>query len=151
MPEQTNPSTTDPKPNIDYAADYLKYIVDLGYKAEIDADADIKFESESNTYFLILDDRDPVFFRLAYPNFFPLESDEDRRRGLEAANYANRLTKVAKVTVTAKNNVWASIEMFLPEKDDFKKVFPRSFETLRKATSRFLTQVMSKDPSGLAK
>ena len=87
---------------------YLEHLKDEGYRPALDDDGDIYFKKEGKTYLIILDEDDPTFFRLVFPNFWEIESDEERERVVHAASAATAATKVTKV-FPVEDNVWASI------------------------------------------
>ena len=108
---------------------YVKYLMEEGYKPEVDSDGDVQFKREGRTYFIGVSELDPGFFRVVLANFWPINSVEERLRVLAAADYSNAELKVFKV-FTVKNSVWASIELFVASPEDFRGVFRRSMLTL---------------------
>lgn len=115
---------------------YVEYLANEGYRPELDKDGDVMFKKESGTYLIMVDKDDAEYFRLSFPNFWPLKTPEDQSKALEACNYANRMSKVAKLTMFP-NNVWANIELYVPNREGFKPVFERSLRSLTNAISNF--------------
>ncbi|MDZ7337921.1 MAG: hypothetical protein ONB30_05225 [candidate division KSB1 bacterium] len=115
---------------------YQDFLLEEGYTTTIDDDGDVIFKSEGRTYAILIDDRDEDFFRIVFPNFWPIESKQERLKVEQAALQATAETKVAKV-FPVRDNVWASIEMFCSPPDVFKAVFARSMSALRAAVGSF--------------
>lgn len=115
---------------------YLSYLAQDGYKAEIDDDGDIKIEHDNYYDYIYVNEDDLEFFRLVRPKIWSIESEEERLKALRSANAATRKSKVAKIYVT-KNNVSASIEIFLASPSDFKGVFKRSLGALNNGYNNF--------------
>lgn len=119
---------------------YLSYLREEGYEPTIDADGDIEFKMEGVPYLILIVENDPDFFEILMPNFWPLESEAERARALAAADHANATIKVAKV-YTLGDNVSAATELFLPQPDDFGKVFRRSLLAVNAAVNAFVEQM----------
>lgn len=115
---------------------YLNYLSEEGFRPELDSDGDVQFKMEGLTYFMEVDDRDDAFFRICLPNFWGIENDVERSQVLEAADFTNAKSKVAKI-FTIQSNVWASIELFVPEPDSFRVLFPRSMSAIQNAVRSF--------------
>lgn len=115
---------------------FRAYLQAEGYVPRIDEDGDVVFKAEGLTYILFGAEDDPEYFRLAIPNFWPIEDDEERLRVLVAAAAVTAQMKVAKVQVI-RDNVWASVEMFVDPIENFTRVFPRSLRTLQATVREF--------------
>jgi hypothetical protein len=127
---------------------YLEFLREEGYRPEIDRDEDIKFKSEGRWHYVIVDRDDPSFVRLVYPNFWSLETAEERRRAVVASERATAETKVAKVYVV-KDDVWAAVEAFCVPHEVFKAVIPRGLRALRTAANVFVKNMReSARPTG---
>src|SRR4051794_23566871 len=119
---------------------YLTTVKQEGYLPEIDKDGDIKFKSEGRTFYLIVEEKDENFISILYPNFWEIENDQERSLALKAADEANARAKVAKIHLM-KDNVWAAVEILLPNPESFGKVFPRCVLFLGNAIRHFLDQM----------
>ncbi|MBN2199503.1 MAG: hypothetical protein JW747_06585 [Candidatus Aminicenantes bacterium] len=119
---------------------YMDYLTEEGYKPEIDEDGDVRFKREGRNYFIQVDDKDLEFFRLVFPNFWPIESEEERTQVLAAADVSNAKSKVAKV-YTVRDNIWASIEIFVAKPEHFKDVFKRSISALENGVANFVNKM----------
>jgi hypothetical protein len=115
---------------------YRLYLQDEGYKPEVDSDGDVRFKKEGRTYVIIVDQDDEAFFTVVYPQFWKIESEDERRRVLTSCDHANNLSKVAKV-FTVQDNVWAATEMFVSAPEGFKPVFDRAMSALQNCVSNF--------------
>lgn len=117
-----------------YFADFLHR---EGFRPEVRTrDHLVFFKYEGKSYAIELDEQDEEFFRIVFPNFWPIEGEEERRRVLLAADHANAKLKVAKV-FTVEDNVFATIEMFLADPAHFKPVFARALGALKNAAEIF--------------
>jgi hypothetical protein len=115
---------------------YMDTLAEEGYRPKLDEDGDVVFKSEGRTLYIRMYPDDTEYMQLVLPNFWKIESEEERELALIAANHATRVTKVTKVFVT-KANTCASIEMFLPEPALFAKILNRSVAALRNGAEHF--------------
>jgi hypothetical protein len=115
---------------------YSDFLSTEGFRPTQDPDGDLVFKKEGRTYLIICDDEDPTFFRLVFPNFWSIESDAERLQALTAAQEATADTKVAKVFLV-KDNVWASVELFVADPAAVAPVFERSMGALESAVNRY--------------
>ena len=117
---------------------YMDYLIEEGYRPTIDSDGDVIFKHEGRAYFIDIDTSDEQFFRIVYPNFWSIESAEELARVLYAANYATRMTKVAKVYLRSDGkDTIASIEMFFEQPEHFRSVFRRAMSALQTSITNF--------------
>jgi hypothetical protein len=119
---------------------YLDYLRDEGYRPGLDRDGDIKFKHEGRTYLLLVDEQDTACVRLIFPNFWGLDTPDEKRKAVEAAERATAETKVSKVYLVG-DNVWAAFEMLCTPPETLKAVFARAIRTLKTASSKFAEQV----------
>lgn len=115
---------------------YLDFLKREGYFPEVDRDGDITFKREGGLFLLFTEEEDPAYFRLVYPGFWSIDSEEERQRALKAAVEIGREIKVVKIYLTEKNT-WAAVEQFFDPIEDFQKVFGRLIRTLRGGVTRF--------------
>ncbi len=118
-------------------ADFLR---SEGYSPNVDKDYDITFKIEGKAYLIIPDPNDEMYFGILFPNFWPIESEAERAKVTISALKATADTKVAKI-YPYKDNVIASIELFLSPYDSFKLVFNRSMSALRAAVTNFVNMM----------
>jgi len=119
---------------------FQEFLRKEGYVPEIDSDGDIVFKREGRTYLIFLSDKDDEFFRIAFPGFWKIESEEERARVERAALRATANTKVAKVFPVGENT-WATIELFCESIEAAKPVFARSMNALQHAVSEFVKEM----------
>lgn len=113
--------------------DVKEYLTDQGFRPSIDQDGDLQFKYEGGRYFIEAKEKDEMFIRIVFPNFWEIETPEEKIKCYEAANSVSRGVKVVKVFVVDfkdGSNVWASVELFLPDLEAFKVVFLRSIRLL---------------------
>lgn len=122
---------------------YTSFLEEEGYRPNIDDDGDIYFKREGKTYLIFVDSEDSKFFRLVFPNFWPIESEEERLMVLHAANAATAQTKTAKVYMV-QDNVWASVELFIDDPSHFKALFGRCMDALGVGVQTFVTAMKAK-------
>ena len=115
---------------------YHNFLAEEGYRPVIDKDGDVTFKVEGRIYFIQIFEDDDLFFRVCFPNFWEIESDEERQKVLKASNIATRTSKVAKI-FTVEDNVWASVELFIGDPDAFKLVFARCLSALQNCVRSF--------------
>ncbi len=119
---------------------YVEHLEAEGYRPSIDADGDIQFKREGRTYFIIISERDPEFFRLVLANIWKIEDDSERSRVLVAADHSNAVSKVSKVYLV-QDNVWVCVELFLAAPEDFKGVFERSLAAMEVGVSNYVERM----------
>jgi len=125
---------------------YLAYLAEEGYKAEVDKDGDVLFKYEGKYYFIDTDtnnNEDGLCFQVYCPNFWEIESEEERRRALSAANAVNSRAKIGKVYIIA-DDTWARVALLLQSPEQFKDFFDRALLALQGCVSDF-RQKMHKD------
>jgi len=125
----------------DRAEMYRAYLAGEGFPAQIDRDGDVTFKHEGGSYVIIIDEDDETYFRLVFPSFWSIESDEERVRVILAAVHATAQIKVAKVYPLG-DQTFASIEMFVSPPEGFKPVFLRSLRALHAAVQCFREKVL---------
>jgi len=122
---------------------YMDYLNSEGYQAKIDSDGDVRFKSEGRTFFIAIDEDDPLFLRIVLPNIWPIENNEEKLQVLIAADYTNRKIKAAKVFI-AQGNTWAAIESFVADPENISAIFKRSLSALNGSAMQFAQKMRSK-------
>lgn len=121
---------------------YLDLLAEEGYRPRIDAYGDVGFKCEGKTYFIEIYDKDEVFFRLVYPNFWPIASKEELSRVKETALAVTAGNRVVKIFPLGGTNTWAEIVMFCSPPQTFTAVvFDRCLSALRNAVREFIARM----------
>jgi hypothetical protein len=118
---------------------YMGYLRQEGYLPAIDEDGDIMFRVSGGSYFIIIDENDLQFFHIYMGFSLGAISAED---AINAANYSNRHSKVAKVSISSDGRI-ANItaELLLNNPRDFTPVFSRALSLIRNAEINFFSQL----------
>ena len=117
---------------------YLEFLAEEGFRPKIDAYGGVEFKCEGGNYFIDIDEKDEVFFRLVYPGFWPIKSDEELSQVKEVALAVTAEYKVVKIHPVGDTNTSASIELFCSPPETFQKVFNRSLRALRSGVQKFI-------------
>ncbi|PID49829.1 MAG: hypothetical protein CR991_04630 [Proteobacteria bacterium] len=119
---------------------YIDYLTEQGYKAELTENKYIIFKRQGHTLFIDIQEKDLAFFRVALPNIWPIETEEERAKVLVASDRASSIVKVAKV-YTVEDDVWICVELFVNQPEDFKGLFERSLSAIEDAVFVFTTHM----------
>lgn len=115
-----------------------EYLSEEGYRPQLDEDGDISFKSEGKYYIIQGYQNDAEFIRLIAPNLWEIDDPATLEQAYIQANKVTCDIKSAKVFVNRdETNVWASIELFMPDSEVFIAVFPRCLSALDGAVSKF--------------
>ena len=109
-----------------------------GLFPEPDDDGDLRFKYEGGHYVLFAEPDDEPYVRVLFPNFWSIDSDDERERAYHAASVASRRCKGAKVWLRDdETDVCASIEAFLPGPEYLEYVLARMLSALQYAARQF--------------
>jgi hypothetical protein len=135
--------TKDSNPNPSFKIAYFEQLLkEEGYLPKIDEDGDLVFKSEGKTLFIPADSSDEEFIRISLPNFWSIDSDEEREVVAMVCCKVNKSVKVAKVCIV-NDNVWASVEMFASPIQSVHDVFLRCITVLNLAVAEFRREMVS--------
>jgi hypothetical protein len=135
--------TKDYNPNPSFKIAYFEQLLkEEGYLPKIDEDGDLVFKSEGKTLFIPADSSDEEFIRISLPNFWSIDSDEEREVVAMVCCKVNKSVKVAKVCIV-NDNVWASVEMFASPIQSVHDVFLRCITVLNLAVAEFRREMVS--------
>lgn len=110
---------------------YVSFLKEEGYQPRVDDDGDIVFKAEGGNFYIDVDEKDLQSFRIVFPNFWEIESPEEKERVFVVSNYINRTTKVAKVFINPReDNVSMDANVFLEKPEGFKPLFGRMINLL---------------------
>jgi hypothetical protein len=122
---------------------YLEQLLkEEGFLPRIDEDGDLVFKSEGKTMFIPADSNDEEFLRISLPNFWSIDSDEERDAAAMVCCKVNKTVKVAKVCIV-EDNVWASVELFASPIQSVHDVFLRCITVLNLAVAEFRREMVS--------
>jgi hypothetical protein len=127
------------------AAIYVEFLESEGFRPILDDAGDVMFKCEGREYWLMVDDDDPDYFRLLFPNFWSIDGATEHQRALLAAAEVTAEIKVAKVYVLG-DDTQAAAEMFLSDPADLRRVFDRALQALRGAVRRFCELMQDRRP-----
>jgi hypothetical protein len=117
---------------------YMGYLKEQGYTPSIDEDGDVRFKYEGGTYYIIVDENDPTFLHILYPNFWEIESPIELAQAKNAVSYVNRTAKIAKIYLVRDDvDLSISAESLLNQPEDFKICFARMLRCIRTARDEF--------------
>jgi hypothetical protein len=117
---------------------YADYLRKEGYAPSLDSDGDVSFKIEGGNYFIAINEDDPVFFYIGYPNFWEIETEAERRKASAVIMNVNRTTKVAKIYITSRDDTWIEASIFLNAPEDFKRHFLRMIDAVQLARRKFI-------------
>ncbi len=122
------------------AQTYDTFLRDQGYTPKIDGDGDVLFKREGRMYFIQIYDGDPQYFRIVFPHFWEIETQEEREQVARACVAATALSKCTKLFIT-RDHVSATIELLLSNPDAYKAVFERLMDALMHGVNNFVTKM----------
>lgn len=122
---------------------YQKYLTKRDIESTVDEDGDVQFKMDGLTYFIEVNEDDPMYFRLVLANIWPIESEEERAQVYQACNDATANVKVCKVYAVPNDNVWISFENFIEKAKDFDYVFDRALGTIELCKDKFVDTMRS--------
>ncbi|MDR0498739.1 MAG: YbjN domain-containing protein [Holophagales bacterium] len=118
---------------------YVSYLKAEGYQPSIDSDGDVKFTAEGLSLYIDIDEqlKDPNYFRIALQTSVEYKTKAERLKAFEAANIANRTTRIAKVYITSSNKTAIIAEGFITKADDAKEHLKRMVNAMLVARKTF--------------
>jgi len=116
-----------------------------GFQASVDDDGDLRLKYEGMTYALCFDPDDALFSKLVLPNVWQLDSEPEFSRALAAVDAVNRRLKLVKAH-TIHDQVWLSIELWLPDPAGWGPLLPRALRSLSHGV-HLLTEQMRAAPA----
>lgn len=123
---------------------YIEFLQAEGYRPELDDAGDIVFKCEGRYYCVTVDEDDPLYFRLVFPNFWSIDSEPERHWARVAAAEVTAEFKVVKL-YSQHDEMQAATELFLARSGDFQLLFERCITALQGAVRRFC-EVMERGP-----
>jgi len=119
---------------------FMDYLAEEGFRPDIDKDGDIHFKAEGRHFFILNREKDRQFVQLLHPNFWSIESEEERQKVLVAANLTTGRCKCCKV-FAADDNTSAAVEMFVAEPGHAVAVLERALGSLQNGVKTFIEEM----------
>ncbi len=119
---------------------FRQYLSDEGYLPRIDEDGDVIFKSEGTTFLVLPDEQDSEFFRIAVPNFWSIEDEDERERVKVACLEITKSLRVVKL-FPVRDDTWAAVEMFVSPIQSVQDVFWKCVRSLHHAVQAFRKQM----------
>lgn len=116
-----------------------------GFVPKVVNDSNIIFKYEGRTHALLIQEDDPNFFRIVFPNFWKIENGIEMIKVLKVINVVNRKMKVAKLFVSDDDEVSTIVEMFIEDNPILDQFFMRSLKAVQHATNEFV-EIMNSTP-----
>jgi hypothetical protein len=118
---------------------YMEHLRAEGYLPSIDEDGDIIFKVSGDNYYIIIYEDDLQFFQIYRGlSLGPIDTEA----AINAANYSNRHSKVAKVWISSDGrSVSINTELLLDDPQNFAPVFSRALSVIRNAERNFFSQI----------
>jgi hypothetical protein len=121
---------------------YMSYLWGEGYSPWVDEDGDVAFEDDDLTFYIIVNEDDLGYFRLMFPGFYNIDTQQERQRAADAISKVNREKKVAKVYMnTQETRVNVDAQVYVRNPGDFKGIFRRMFNNVVSAAYDFIEAV----------
>ena len=99
------------------------------------------FEYQNLTFFILWDDKDDQYLKIALPGIFNVD-DNNRDDALVAVNEVNKEWKVIKSVVT-DNEVWVVAEQFVDKDPKLSDLVPRTINILMGGRMSFYEYMQS--------
>lgn len=126
---------------------WMEFLAAEGYRPSLDADGDVTFKGDGGYYLILMDPADEQFVSINFPNFWSLDSADEKARALGAANSATMLTKVAKVVVVeVRDEVWAVADLFLEGPEQMQDLVGRALDTIKAGVAKFTELMRASEP-----
>lgn len=126
------------------AQSYHDILTRAGHAPQPTAEGYLTFQHEGGQYYLLLDEKDPQFFQLVYPNFHAIHNENTRLRAFVAAGRVNDGIKSAKIMVN-ENNVWACVELFVVSVAHAETFLRAALAAVQAAVQKFEQEMREND------
>ena len=116
---------------------YSAYLATEGFRPEVTSGGNVRFRREGRTYAIMVEEKDPTFFRLVLSFSSEDKTAAMRARRLEACNVASADTKVVKAYLDNDGDPTFSAEMFLVVPGDFKTMLSRVLRAIDSSYEKY--------------
>ncbi len=120
---------------------------ELGFVVQSDPESGLAFMFEGGQYYVPAQGDDAGFYHLLFPNFWPLESDEEYGQALFACDAVNREAKLVKLH-TVDGDVWAGVEALHAQPQEFVAALPRYLSFVQEAVRAFRDVMLAAQEAG---
>lgn len=117
-------------------------LAEQGFRLTQDESGFPSIQFEGNTYYLLNDEDDAEFYQVLYPNFWPLESEEESIRALLTCDAVNREGRLVKLHL-AEDDVWVSVEAMHETPAAFMHFLPQYLGFIQVAVGAFRDLMLS--------
>lgn len=125
---------------------YVKHLSEEGYRPEVSKAGNVTFRKEGRPYVILIDEKDPVFFRMIVVFGVKDKSSQARLRRLESCNVAVSEVKVIKCFLDAQGDPTFAAEAFLPAPEQFKLFLERMLRGMDSAFNSYTTRFNQEAP-----
>ena len=125
-------------------------LTEQGYRAKPHDDY-VAFQYEGGNYILPIDDADPTFFQIVFPNFRRISSAAELARAHEAAATVNSTVKTVKIFPVGGadgGQTMAVVDLRLTDPQAFGQLLGPALLSLRIACQQFRMEMGSSEPDG---
>jgi len=112
-----------------------EHLVKEGFRPKIE-DGDVGLKYEGSTLWVMLSEKDAVYYRVMCFGLWPLETEAEQRAAYQAASEVGKETKGVKLFLD-KDNVTASVDLLAPDLESLLKVLVRGIELCGAGVARF--------------
>ena len=117
---------------------YTAYLQEQGYLPSVNSSGNINFKVEGGTYTITVHEDDLEYFRIIFPNFWEIKSEEERAKASAVIMDVNRTTKIAKVYIESWDDTYIDASVLLNTPEDFKRYFRRMLNIIQTARRKFI-------------
>lgn len=123
---------------------YAQALKKLGYGSQRDDDdGSLVFKTPVGTFAVALEEEDPDYVQMTYPNFHPIQTADEFVQACIAASSVNSVLKSAKIFVRADGlNVVVVVELF-GTVEQILPLLPRAIEVLAHGVELFEMQMLN--------
>ena len=104
----------------------------------MNSSGNINFKVEGGTYTITVHEDDLEYFRIIFPNFWEIKSEEERAKASAVIMDVNRTTKIAKVYIESWDDTYIDASVLLNTPEDFKRYFRRMLNIIQTARRKFI-------------
>jgi hypothetical protein len=123
---------------------FVAFLKNDGYNCELrEKNMSIIVEYEGRHFCIYFAETDETFVLIEYPYFWKINSQEEKTKALDIANYLNCNSK-GKIILTGENDdmgMSVDIEYFFTNGNDFKLLYKTFFNILLSMANEFVSKI----------